>query len=504
MSELKIHNAVEPHETLKADEDREWDADQAEKRIRAWAGGPEKENIDWSKYKQGFAWYNADDPNNFQSYKLPHHDIIDDKLHVVLRGVIAAGNALMGARGGVDIPDEDINGVKLHLAKHYHQFDRKAPWELKSYSFNWLKRPISEDEVKALRLVKGVAIHKGLSKREPIPDLMIEDNLIRASRTLRGALIDIDHASVQDLDYNHYKEKYGLEILFPVGQVIDAEYEDDRAEFIASIWDDKVYELISSGKIKGCSVVEEYRSEQIKRIDGLASITDGSTFPLLALCLETMPAYPNTWVKPYQDVVEGKEISKEIRLEQLVFEVQIPNTKTIKKYSLMNDKLRIDDIKLSDLEAYMRMMNEKFEELKEEVRALREEKEKVEKELASIKEDYTQFKEFGKAKPTGIIEAYPSRQKNKKCNHKEFLSSFPIEQDLRSMKYIPSDHYLSWALAVERNCSYEDGSHCPHYQLIRPYTISAKSVIVPRVNQETALSFIRVIRNVLSKELNEG
>jgi hypothetical protein len=503
MSELKFHGAVEPHEPPKAPEDREWDADQAEKRIRAWAGGPEKENIDWSKYRQGFAWYNADDIENFSSYKLPHHDIIDDKLYVVLRGVIAAGNTIMGARGGVDIPDEDINGVKLHLAKHYHQFDRKAPWELKSYSFNWLKRPISEDEVKALRLVRGVAIHTGLSKRKPVPDLMPEDNLLRGGRSLRGALIDIDHASVMEVNHQHYKEAYGLDTLFPVGQVLDAEYEDDRAEFIASIWDDKVYELISSGKIKGCSVVEEYRNEQIKRIDGLASITEGSTFPLLALCLETEPAYPNTWVKPYQEVEKAKEVEI-IDKGPLVLELQIPNTKTIKKYSLMNDKLRIDDVKLSDLEAYMRIMNEKFEALKEEVRALREEKEKVEKELASIKEDYTQLKEFGRAKPTGIIEAYPSRQKNKKCNHKEFLSSFPIEQDLRSMKFIPSDHYLSWALAVERNCSYEDGSHCPHYQMIRPYTISAKSVIVPRVNQETALSFIRVIRNALSKELNEG
>jgi len=114
-------------ETPKAPEDREWDADAAERRIREWAGGPDKENIDWAKYRQGFAWYNSADPENFGSYKLPHHDVIDGKLVVVWRGVTAAMQALLGARGGVDIPAEDRRSVYNHLAKHYRQFDREPP-----------------------------------------------------------------------------------------------------------------------------------------------------------------------------------------------------------------------------------------------------------------------------------------------------------------------------------------------------------------------------------------
>jgi hypothetical protein len=35
--------------------------------------------------------------------------------------------ALMGARGGVHIPDEDRKPVYNHLAKHYEQFDREPP-----------------------------------------------------------------------------------------------------------------------------------------------------------------------------------------------------------------------------------------------------------------------------------------------------------------------------------------------------------------------------------------
>jgi hypothetical protein len=58
--------------------------------------------------------------------KLPHHTP-DGK--VVLRGVMAAGAALQGARGGVDIPAADLERVKSHLEAHYHDFDRHAPWE---------------------------------------------------------------------------------------------------------------------------------------------------------------------------------------------------------------------------------------------------------------------------------------------------------------------------------------------------------------------------------------
>jgi len=58
--------------------------------------------------------------------KLPHHTP-DGTL--IWRGVAAAGAAIQGARGGVSIPSGDLAKVRSHLAAHYHEFDRKAPWE---------------------------------------------------------------------------------------------------------------------------------------------------------------------------------------------------------------------------------------------------------------------------------------------------------------------------------------------------------------------------------------
>ncbi|MEM2047463.1 MAG: hypothetical protein QXZ06_06240 [Candidatus Jordarchaeales archaeon] len=122
--------AVSPHETPKAPDEREWNAEAAEQRVRKWAssdGSGDKEKIDWGKYRQAFAWYNAEDPENFGSYKLPHHDIIDGRLSVVWHGVAAAMAALMGARGGVDIPPADRRAVYMHLKRHYDQFEKEPP-----------------------------------------------------------------------------------------------------------------------------------------------------------------------------------------------------------------------------------------------------------------------------------------------------------------------------------------------------------------------------------------
>lgn len=59
------------------------------------------------------------DPDAKSSYKLPHHLPNGE---VVLKGVQAAMGALLGARGGVAIPDADRRAVWSHLAKHYGQF----------------------------------------------------------------------------------------------------------------------------------------------------------------------------------------------------------------------------------------------------------------------------------------------------------------------------------------------------------------------------------------------
>ena len=71
----------------------------------------------------------AENKENFTAYKLLIADVVDGKLKAVPRGVMAAGNVMQGSRGGVDLPERDIDRVKSHLAKYYAKMDDMAPWD---------------------------------------------------------------------------------------------------------------------------------------------------------------------------------------------------------------------------------------------------------------------------------------------------------------------------------------------------------------------------------------
>ncbi len=103
-----------------------------------WSASKEMAKVDQpSDWKLMSTWYDSENSELKGSYKLPHHS--GDTGHkAIWRGVAAAMAALMGARGGVDIPDSDRRGVYNHLSKHYTQYDREAP-EFSSYNEAELK-----------------------------------------------------------------------------------------------------------------------------------------------------------------------------------------------------------------------------------------------------------------------------------------------------------------------------------------------------------------------------
>lgn len=121
----------QPHASPKAPENRAWE-------WHAPAGSEKTDAIlesgGWELLAQAHAWYDPamdeegnDPPHERGAYKLPHHEIVDDRLRVVWNGVRSAMQVLMGARGGVDIPDDDRKDVYMHLARHYQEFDREPP-----------------------------------------------------------------------------------------------------------------------------------------------------------------------------------------------------------------------------------------------------------------------------------------------------------------------------------------------------------------------------------------
>lgn len=119
-----------------ADRDEEWTATDAVDRLREFAGGPEKEDISWDIYRTGFMWYDDEDPEQYGSYKLPYADIIMGEMKAVPRAIFAITAVIQGAMGGVDIPEDALEDIKLVIEKYYgkmrEEFEDEsliAPWK---------------------------------------------------------------------------------------------------------------------------------------------------------------------------------------------------------------------------------------------------------------------------------------------------------------------------------------------------------------------------------------
>lgn len=109
-----------------ADRDRHWDGAEAEKRVRKWANATDEPN---AKYRDAHVWYDAEKKLNFTAYKLLIADVVDGRLVAVPHGVMAAGAVMQGSRGGVDVPEGDVDRIKSHLAKYYDKMGDTPPWD---------------------------------------------------------------------------------------------------------------------------------------------------------------------------------------------------------------------------------------------------------------------------------------------------------------------------------------------------------------------------------------
>lgn len=115
-----------------ASRSRTWDKPAAENRVRAWAGADDEPN---AKYRSAFVWYDRDQANTFGAYKLLIADVVNGTLTAVPKAIFASAAAVQGARGGLDVPEGEVPGIKHHLERYYKkmasEFDDDtivAPW----------------------------------------------------------------------------------------------------------------------------------------------------------------------------------------------------------------------------------------------------------------------------------------------------------------------------------------------------------------------------------------
>lgn len=124
-----LKSAVAYQDLPLASREREWSADAALARVKPFLDSEEEPS---DSYRKAFLWFDETNSEEFGGYKLPIADVIDGTLTAVPRAIFAAAAAMSGARGGVDIPEEDRPAVIANINKYYAKMDLESPFNQKS------------------------------------------------------------------------------------------------------------------------------------------------------------------------------------------------------------------------------------------------------------------------------------------------------------------------------------------------------------------------------------
>lgn len=139
--------------------DYEWDATEAEKRIKEYT---ESENEPAASYNKYFMYFDNGRSKFFDAYKLLFVDIIDGEPHIVPRAIFAIAGVLEGAREGVNIPEQDkskikeiINNIYIAMAKEFNDPSLTSPLKGKCL-----------DEICSIKEVESILKESGFSNKE--------------------------------------------------------------------------------------------------------------------------------------------------------------------------------------------------------------------------------------------------------------------------------------------------------------------------------------------------
>lgn len=130
-----------------------------------------------------FAWAEKMPPDTFTQLKLPHHFPGGT---LSWNGLRAAMAALLGARGGVDIPNEDKKKVYNHLAKHYKEFDKEPP------AFHLEKEVEEDDKMEEIKNEKVEEVEKVEEEFDKEPEPIINPTKTECEKKIEELTKEIE------------------------------------------------------------------------------------------------------------------------------------------------------------------------------------------------------------------------------------------------------------------------------------------------------------------------
>jgi len=119
-----IEKAVKPAQDAPIADTGSWDGAGAQNRLLEWAGGPDKEKVDWTKFGRGFLYHDPNDAANLKGYKYPVADIVNGQFKINRTALGAAAGRINQSTG---IPPAEVDRMKATLRSYYSQIDAEPP-----------------------------------------------------------------------------------------------------------------------------------------------------------------------------------------------------------------------------------------------------------------------------------------------------------------------------------------------------------------------------------------
>ena len=141
-----------------ASRDREWDAEAALVRVKAFLESAEEPS---DTFRKAFLWSDSKNHDDFSGYKLQIADVVDGVLTAVPRAIFAA--AASGTKGGVNIPEDDRDEVIANIERYYAKMDLESPFKKSNVRLDDLSVLTERDLEKLFK--SGVSFTNQTSKR---------------------------------------------------------------------------------------------------------------------------------------------------------------------------------------------------------------------------------------------------------------------------------------------------------------------------------------------------
>lgn len=216
-------------------------------------------DADWARFKAAHALVEDGQvtiPTNKVAYKFPHHWIRNGEIVTVDRGVFAAMGALLGARGGTNIPLLQRKSVYNHLAGHYREELGLEPPTFKDYT---------GPEFVEFHMSQGIDVSKTSDESAAVVDAdQTKEKAMSAEQQTKEAPATqaVEKSEGDAVDR-------GLSVLARIGKAFDSTTEKDVVQ-------EEVTQLVKAWDIvKSNEALTEKSNAAVRRImDGMRRLLD--------------------------------------------------------------------------------------------------------------------------------------------------------------------------------------------------------------------------------------